>query len=533
MKKWIENIIYISFGIMILALLAIISFFQKVKYMCKPSYVIPNIVIMVILLLIIILGSFCRSRKNRIFYSCHLFFSGIDSDRLVKRIIIVLFFFQIYECYNIIFLSDWDVSVIWNASNQYAAGDYVKVAENYYFHQYPNNLLFMIVQAFIVKMHTLLGVFEGERGQLMSVAVINCSINSGTCFLVYKSAKLLCTLKNSLFAFIASIFLVGISPWTAINYSDAMSLIFPILTFYLYVCPRKCTWKRKLSQLGAIFVGCVSYFLKPQCFIMVIAILLIAILIDMKELKLKNILTVGGLYLFTFLCLFGVNKGIHSVLESKGIHIDKEREFGVSHFLMMGLNVERNGVFSEEDVGFSKSFISYKERSNANLNVAVKRINEMGSVGLLKHLVKKMLVTYSDGMFAWGMEGVFFFQMYDCPNNKAAPFMRALFYRNGQYRMIFATFEQFMWILVLILCACSSISMMNGKRNELMLLMLSLIGLTTYFLLFEARARYLYTYIPVYCILAAVGKQQVQVAIQNFMNGRKEKIIEKKESLIL
>ncbi len=515
MKKWIENSIYVFFGIMILALLIIISFFQKVSYMCKPAYVIPNIIIVAILPVIIFLGICAKKLIKKILKSRHLFLNGIESDRFVKRIVIVLFFLQIYGCYNMIFLSDWDVSVIWKASKEYASGNYTKVAENYYFQQYPNNLLFMMIQSLLIKFHTWFGIFEGERGQLMSVAMLNCFISSGTCFLVYKSAKLLCSVKNSLFAFLISILLVGISPWAAINYSDAISLMFPVLTFYLYVCPRSCTWRKKLSQFGAIFIGCFSYFLKPQCFIMVIAILLLAILVDMKKSGYLNYLVVVSLYLCTFLCLFSINKSMHTVLESNDIYIDEENKFGVSHFLMMGMNVERNGIFSEKDVAFSNSFTTSKERIEANLNTAIKRVNEMGSVGLFKHLVKKMLVTFSDGMFAWGMEGVFFYQIYDCPNNKTAPFIRALFYRNGEYRMIFATFEQFIWIMVLILCACSSISIVNGKRNELLLLMLALIGLTTYLLLFEARARYLYTYIPIYCILAAVGKQQIQITVQS------------------
>ena len=128
-----------------------------------------------------------------------------------------------------------------------------------------------------------------------------------------------------------------------------------------------------------------------------------------------------------------------------------------------------------------------------------------------------MLIAYSDGTFAWGMEGVFFYQLYDCPNNAAAPFMRSLFYRNGDNYMVFVTLEQFVWILVLLLCMCSSFSMVKGKRNELLLLMLSLIGLTIYLLLFEVRARYLYTYVPIFCILAASGKQQIHDIVYKYI----------------
>lgn len=39
--------------------------------------------------------------------------------------------------------------------------------------------------------------------------------------------------------------------------------------------------------------------------------------------------------------------------------------------------------------------------------------------------------------------------------------------------------------------------------------MLAIIGLTIFELIFEARARYLYTYVPLYIILAAAGVQKI------------------------
>ena len=43
----------------------------------------------------------------------------------------------------------------------------------------------------------------------------------------------------------------------------------------------------------------------------------------------------------------------------------------------------------------------------------------------------------------------------------------------------------------------------------MIIVMLSIIGLTIFELIFEARARYLYTYVPLYIILAAAGVQKI------------------------
>lgn len=45
---------------------------------------------------------------------------------------------------------------------------------------------------------------------------------------------------------------------------------------------------------------------------------------------------------------------------------------------------------------------------------------------------------------------------------------------------------------------------------------LAIIGLTAFELLFEARARYLYTYVPVYCILAGIGAKKIINACEIF-----------------
>lgn len=43
----------------------------------------------------------------------------------------------------------------------------------------------------------------------------------------------------------------------------------------------------------------------------------------------------------------------------------------------------------------------------------------------------------------------------------------------------------------------------------MIIVMLAIIGLTIFELIFEARARYLYTYVPLYIILAAAGVQKI------------------------
>ena len=74
---------------------------------------------------------------------------------------------------------------------------------------------------------------------------------------------------------------------------------------------------------------------------------------------------------------------------------------------MMGLNPETKGVYSAEDVRYSRSFVTASERTQANIAVGNQRLQEMGFFGTLKQLAQKMLTLYNDGTFAWGKEGNF------------------------------------------------------------------------------------------------------------------------------
>lgn len=63
-----------------------------------------------------------------------------------------------------------------------------------------------------------------------------------------------------------------------------------------------------------------------------------------------------------------------SCIDTLDIEIDSEKNFGMTHFFMMGMNYaeggEGNGVWNQEDVEFSESISNAKERKQKNLQVA-------------------------------------------------------------------------------------------------------------------------------------------------------------------
>ena len=51
--------------------------------------------------------------------------------------------------------------------------------------------------------------------------------------------------------------------------------------------------------------------------------------------------------------------------------------------------------------------------------------------------------------------------------------------------------------------------------------MLAILGLILFELLFEARARYIYTYVPIFCVLAALGMNGAVQKITWYLNHKK------------
>ncbi len=97
--------------------------------------------------------------------------------------------------------------------------------------------------------------------------------------------------------------------------------------------------------------------------------------------------------------------------------------------------------------------------------------------------------------------GNFYKEIVDKKNNALSPFLRNIYYDTGKYNNIFSSVVYGIWILTLICCGFS----LKGVNKEKDMLMLSFFGLFLFVTLFEARARYLFSNVPLIIILAIYG----------------------------
>ena len=423
---------------------------------------------------------------------------------LIIFISISLLFVQIIMIYFYYFRTGWDSYLIIDAS--YLLSENVKLQDwtNDYFSYYPNNIFITILFSKIIFLCKIIGVADYSY---FVILVFQAILNIFTGFLVFNVIrKITQNINLSVFGYIFYVLLVGLSPWVSIPYSDSTALIIPVLMLYLHTNIDKEGFK----IVGVSFLGVLGYMIKPQTAILFISIFLVSILFIRlryikKTLKYLSIALISILISYFFIVIF---------MSNNNITVNRELEISYPHFVKMGLNNVTNGGYLSDDAGKSMSFKSTKERKEENIEVIKERLSEYGIDGLLKHQIKKTLVTYNDGTFAWSQEGNFYWEIKE-EKSRIERFFRNIYYESGSNHSIFKYIVQGAWLIILSIQTLTIFIKRENMENSMRVVLLSLIGLFVFESIFEARARYLYTYVPIFIVSGMIG-------LNEFLNWMKK-----------
>lgn len=498
MKNFFFSLCRTAYGFVYFSIAALLLFFPAFSYACKKEFLLSNIGILgtLVLLFIIFVVFYGFIRKKP---TLQRFRPCVNVDKAVLTATVLLFVAQCYIFYNTFFLTGWDAEVIRYSVNIVMEG-WNRANLSSYFSTYPNNVPIFYFYWFLQKLNRGFGIFTGDYSY-MCVVVVNCAINAVSCFLTYKTAKIFTSSKTALVAFCLAVFSIGFSGWSVICYSDALALLCPILCAYLYCRTYKHTYTKILGLIGSGAISAIGYFIKPQCLFLFIAAVLVECARSIHHFSFKKLLRPVVLCAAVLVIFVSVNSMLDAVNQRYQVKIDESKTLGVTHFLMMGANEQTNGVFSGKDVDFSKSFADAQQRSQANLEVFKQRIMDMN---VLTHLKKKMLTTFNDGTFAWGVEGRFFLQFPEELNDRATPFIKSVYC--GENQRYLATAQHFVWIAILLF-SLGTVFLDKDYMHKwnISFLWIILLGFVFYEALFEVRARYIYIFVPILCVLASVG----------------------------
>lgn len=478
-----DNAVYVLFFMLMLCSLCILLFSNTV-YSFKVYLNYSNILLLVYGILtsviVLLIVSFTKDFKVNI-----------------NKLTLVLFLLISYISFNIAFQFTWDNYYVIDNAKLIAAGAESKYLSSEYFSIYPNNFFLLMIFSFIAKMHNVFGIFT-MNGNYMPVILFQCALMSMAARTLYLIIYDMCKKHNiALFGFLLYSFSIVLSGMSVITYSDQVALIFPLLVLRLFqlLDNKKHT---VIKVIGIIVCSYIALLIKPPTVIPLIAILLYAAVHSINKIN-KNIIKYIAC---VAICIVILISG-HSMLKNRfiaysGLEIEKNGGMSPWHFVMMGLNKDTQGLFSWDDVQFSKESIKNHNNGVAQKEVAISRFQDLINTGeFFGHLERKILNSLGDGSFYWYQVTTFKKGEFEDLNYHAAPFLKNIYLREGKVDKI--AFQQSIWITMLFI---SLFSIFLKKNKEQIVMILSLIGFVLFMLIFEAGPRTLMNFMSYYIILS-------------------------------
>lgn len=448
----------------------------------------------------------------------------------VINIILALLFFALYYvnvwiAKEIGFYPPWDIMVV--RSVAYEVANKRPLEYYYYLSMNTNN----------IPISYILGRLYRKAMEIPNYPYVydfiwiqvNCAFISiagfFSCLLVKKLTKKLMPVIAIFFLYLV---LVGISPWKIAPYTDTYGMIFPVICIYFYVCYRKAEylWSKYFCILLSLVTGMLGGFIKPNVYIVVIALLgveFICFLADYKK-EWKFILA----ELFLVIVLAGGSKAYQeNLIDEIGLDYNEEISASWQCYFYMGLNEETTGSYSDDVLTIIGEFQTSKaDRNRAALERAVERIKDRGFWGSIYFYFRKMVMTFNDGLFGWKTE-VWIDKEYPdtmASNTALTQRLRSIF-RGDDLGYDVAGYNalcQLAWIFSIM--GIPGICLNKYKKKEdYGILIICFLGIFFYQMLFEARARYLFCFLPLLLPIAICGIHQYFYSVVSVLQKRKQR----------
>lgn len=519
-KDWISTMLKIisTLAFLYVAIMAVV-------YIKKAICGVPTSIIFILSAIVVLLGVYGsvlldNRKKVQAVLKQNRKIQGKCENIYLLFATILLLSLQLVIVWNVVFRTSWDPGAVWYGAHYVSMGDSAGIESMaYYFSVYPNNLILVFIYSCILKLNILIG--SPISNGTMLLAFFQCFLISITGILFFKAAKRVVGSKLAWIGYFFYFVLVGLSGWILIPYSDSTGLIFPILIFYIYIVLKE-TQKVKKKYLGNFFVmflGYIGFQIKPMAAIVLIAIMVIEVFNFLSQRITKKQVDIKELVKYIASGILGIGVAfiiVNSAIKSMDFPVETETVLGWQHHMMLGLNKDTNGGYSQEDFDYSTSFATSEEQHEAEYAEIKQRLNNFGVLGYLEHFVKKSSRNYFDASFGWGGIGdSFYTEIFSERDNAWCPILRSLYYDNNEENLY-----KYQWFLRQLLWYMIIFSMIFATWNKERLedkkkvLILAVLGLMLYLQIFEAHPRYMFTFVPLYIIVAGMGVKNIVCKIK-------------------
>lgn len=468
------------------------------------SDVVPNVVWLVIFLVILLAFLFLLKRRSEI------------EDVLPKRFLIIasvlLLALQMIVVYTTYFVVGNDAGIVAKGAQYFVDGTFDEFYNLRYFQYAPNNLYIYAFYIIVFKISNIFNLNASLLLAVISAVFANISVLlSALC--VWEITK---RRSYVYFSYIVGALLFALQAWIVVPYTDSLSIVFPILTLYIYLKLRDWKGNVIIKWLIISIVPMISYSLKALNIIIIIAILISAFLHKKEGLK-KVLMSLAGVmvaFLIGFLLHFCIEKAV-------GVTPDDNKKLDISWYLLLGSNYETYGQFNFGDYNLIFSDDELEVRSSEALECVKERIADMGILGIARHWINESHVFFNDPTFGWGVADYTF---EDIPEreDELSQVIRDIYYPAAGYGFvmnnqvdgygnnywIYIVFRQIIWIPIISLMLFYFIFKRN-KEEVAGILSLTFVGIFLFSMLFETSSRLLISYLPIFAVIAILGLSEM------------------------
>lgn len=327
---------------------------------------------------------------------------------------------------------------------------------------------------------------------------------------------------------LTGIIFLGLCPWQIIPYTDASAIAVPVLTVFLYALFRRMKSKiRYIVWLLLLFAGMLGGIMKATCYVTVIAVVAVELIRlvfggeRMAE-KIRKLAFQAVLLCCSFVLASWCRNMMYKTLDYVP---DYDREITWSNYFYNGLNELTTGACSGDGLIIVNSYAecSRQLRRSVELHYARDRIMEKGFGGLIYFWLRKQVMNFNDGTFSWFQEGYFNAWDYEeITDSSLKEPLRDFYWKEEASYPIFTTWSQGLWIFVLLGIIFEAVFAVvisfkpqddMEKPDTFLVEIVTFIGIFLFVMLFEGRARYLLTTVPVFITMAVRGYSELAYKI--------------------
>lgn len=435
---------------------------------------------------------------------------GIKTEKYKNKRIwvvlgIIIVTMQLLFSYNMKLTPLWDsLSVVTEAKRMVGDVRAYMSSQDGYFEMYGNNYFIVLALYFF---YSLLSIFQIEHtwmfSVLLNIILIDLAIVC-SCLLLYK-------VRGEKSAFICLIWWV-FNPYSYIYVTyvytttfSMVSVVSQIYIAYLIYTAIKNNQKKKIAIYSILegVVAALSFYLRATNFIIIIACVIASgLFVLYKFTFFKKIKRSTGLAMIIIVVVFAGTMFGYRQLENYYVKdAMREKNFPITHWIMMSHKYEGRGRFSDSDEQKTCSYETKEEKRKETLKELKHRIEYLVEEEvLLDHYNTKLKVLWS--------EGIDYTNNYLHANNAFGELYEWLAGKRGD---LFAAYYQLFLSLMYVLALYGTIQQMKLKQiNQIhQLLSIIIFGVCTFYLIWEVSYVYSICFIPIVSMLTTMGIDNV------------------------